>query len=182
MKKMLIVYESPYGQTRIIADYLATEFRNAGIEVNVETADDYPSAYYDVIVVGAPVYVTSFPRTLVDWLERHAPALNESSFAFFTVSATAASKNPKKIEELEVLTDKFLNEHGLRPDIVNHFAGAIHYRDYNWIMRWMMKRICAKEGGPTDTSRNHVLTDWRDVDEFAETVIDALKDQPVVLR
>jgi menaquinone-dependent protoporphyrinogen oxidase len=31
-----------------------------------------------------------------------------------------------------------------------------------------MKRIARAEGGPTDTSRDHELTNWEDVDEFAE--------------
>ena len=34
-------------------------------------------------------------------------------------------------------------------------------------MRWIIKRIVAKAGGDTDTSRDYVYTDWDDLKAFA---------------
>jgi len=44
----------------------------------------------------------------------------------------------------------------------------LRYSRYDPITRWIMKKIAAKEGGPTDTSRDYELTDWEAVDHFAE--------------
>ena len=44
---------------------------------------------------------------------------------------------------------------------------ALLYRQYNFFMRWVMKRIAAKAGGDTDTSRDYEYTDWNDVRAFA---------------
>ena len=48
------------------------------------------------------------------------------------------------------------------------FAGAIKYTQYGFITRWIMRRIAKKEGGDTDTSRDHEYTDWVQVTRFAE--------------
>lgn len=45
--------------------------------------------------------------------------------------------------------------------------GALLYRDDNFLVRWLMKRIVGAAGGDTDTSRNCDYTDWNDVQEFA---------------
>jgi menaquinone-dependent protoporphyrinogen oxidase len=50
------------------------------------------------------------------------------------------------------------------------FGGALLYRQYGLLKRYMMKRIVRdKPGGlSTDTSRDHEYTDWDDVNRFAE--------------
>ena len=42
-------------------------------------------------------------------------------------------------------------------------AGALPYTRYGWIKRMMMRRIVAKAGGDTDTSRDYEYTDWNDL-------------------
>jgi menaquinone-dependent protoporphyrinogen IX oxidase len=44
----------------------------------------------------------------------------------------------------------------------------------------LMRRIARKEGGPTDTRRDHELTNWTDVTALA-TDIAALARPPVAL-
>jgi menaquinone-dependent protoporphyrinogen oxidase len=50
------------------------------------------------------------------------------------------------------------------------FAGKLAYTQYGVLTRWLMRRIAAREGGPTDTSRDHDLTDWVAVRDFALAV------------
>jgi len=47
-------------------------------------------------------------------------------------------------------------------------AGAILYTRYNWFICWAMKRIARKEGGSTDTTRDHDYTDWAQVTAYAQ--------------
>ena len=50
------------------------------------------------------------------------------------------------------------------------FPGKLAYTQYGFVKRWFMRRIAEREGGPTDTSRDHDLTDWPAVREFALNV------------
>jgi menaquinone-dependent protoporphyrinogen oxidase len=44
--------------------------------------------------------------------------------------------------------------------------GALLYAQYNFLIRFIMKRISEASGGSTDTSRDHIYTDWRGLDGF----------------
>ena len=46
-------------------------------------------------------------------------------------------------------------------------AGALADTKYNWFIRSMMKRIAAKAGGDTDTSRDYEYTDWPALSRFS---------------
>jgi menaquinone-dependent protoporphyrinogen oxidase len=45
-------------------------------------------------------------------------------------------------------------------------AGAVPFTRYGWFKKWVMRRISAKAGGGTDTSRDYEYTDWNDVRAF----------------
>ena len=51
------------------------------------------------------------------------------------------------------------------------FAGALRYSRYGWLKRRLMRSIARREGGDTDTSRDHVYTDWDAVDRFAVDIL-----------
>ena len=57
---------------------------------------------------------------------------------------------------------------GWQPAITKEVAGALPYTRYNWFIRQVMKRIAAKAGGDTDTTRDYEYTDWPDLRGFAE--------------
>jgi menaquinone-dependent protoporphyrinogen oxidase len=57
---------------------------------------------------------------------------------------------------------------GWRPPLTAAFAGALKYRRYNFLLRFVMKRIAKAGGHATDTSRDHVYTDFARVLEFAD--------------
>ena len=46
-------------------------------------------------------------------------------------------------------------------------AGALLYSKYNFLIRFIMRRIAAQAGGDVDTSRDYEHTDWGAVDRFA---------------
>ena len=54
-----------------------------------------------------------------------------------------------------------------QPDERKLVAGALPYTRYNWVKRWVMRRIVSKAGGDLDTSRDYEYTDWDDVKAFA---------------
>ena len=68
---------------------------------------------------------------------------------------------------------KFIDEHGWAPVLSASIAGAINYTKYNFLLKAFMKRASAKNGGSTDTSRDHEYTNWDEVDRFAAAMAKA---------
>jgi hypothetical protein len=48
------------------------------------------------------------------------------------------------------------------------------YRKYNFLLRMIMKRIAQRAGASTDTSRDHVFTAWRDLDDLVRKLVEAV--------
>ena len=92
------------------------------------------------------------------------------------MSLSAASTCPEVQAELATIVGKFLAESGFRPARVGRFAGALRYRAYSWPLRLMMRLISGSQGRPTDTGRDHELTDWDQVDRFARGLATLLYD------
>jgi menaquinone-dependent protoporphyrinogen oxidase len=74
----------------------------------------------------------------------------------------------KKVQwEVGATIDRFVKDTGWTPTVTKSVAGALMYTRYNWIKRFVMKRIAQKAGGDTDTSRDYEYTDWNDLRAFA---------------
>lgn len=65
------------------------------------------------------------------------------------------------------VVEKFIENTGWRPQRIELIAGALPYSRYNFLVRFIMRRISAKEGGDTDTSHDYEYTDWNAIDRFA---------------
>ena len=89
----------------------------------------------------------------------------------------APDKRLEAASDVQRMIDTFVRETGWRPAHVLSVAGALMYRQYNFVIRFLMQRIARKAGAPTDTSRNHEFTDWLAVDRFVERVLLAAEPQ-----
>ena len=87
--------------------------------------------------------------------------------AFFSVSASAASAEPRGPAEARTAMQRFLTETRWDPDMMTTIAGAMAYTKYPLLLRWVLREISRRAGGPTDMSKDHELTDWAQVAEFA---------------
>ncbi len=169
--RILIVYGTSYGQTARIATRIQQVLAHEGFEVIVRKGDELGSALdpnsYDGVLVGASMIRHGFQRYVRDFVHRHASALNGMPSAFFAVSLSAQSAKTDEREEAKRLAAQFCRSGGWQPTMIETVAGAIAYTKYNWLLRRVMKRISAKEGGATDTTRDHEYTDWTQVERFA---------------
>ena len=66
------------------------------------------------------------------------------------------------------MIDAFLGDTGWHPCRTSAVAGALVYSKYNFVVRYIMKRIARQAGGDTDTSKDYVYTDWKRLDEFVD--------------
>jgi menaquinone-dependent protoporphyrinogen oxidase len=174
MSRILLVYASSHGQTRKVADAIADELRRGDHTVDLApilTAAPPPLRDYDAVVLGSRVQYGKHARPIVGYIRASRAAFADRPTYFFSVSMAASSGAADPDGYLEQL---FTATHW-RPREAAAIAGALHYRAYGWLVRWIMKRISAKTGCSTDTSRDHEYTDWSVVQQFAARIVADLR-------
>jgi len=170
MTRILVLYGTTDGHTARIADTIAHTLRARGASVEVQQAgrtDDRPEGY-DGVIVAAPVRAGRYQKSVRHWVRRHAEALNQRTTAFVSVSLGVLQHDAAVDSALRAIVDGLLSETGWRPTIIKPVAGALLYTRYSWFVRRMMRRIAAKAGGGTDTTRDYEYTDWPDLRRFTE--------------
>ena len=171
MSRVLVVYGTTDGQTAKISQTLGVRLTAGGHEVEIFRAADAPSdiTTYAAAVVAASVHAGGYQRDVKRWVQEHADALRDKPTAFVSVClAVLQEQDPGVRQELQRILDRFFAATRWRPAETKIVAGALKYTKYNFLKRWMMKRIVAKSGGDTDTSRDYEYTDWPDLQRFAD--------------
>lgn len=169
MRRILVLYGTNEGHTEMIANAIGDTLTTNGFDVDVIQAgslDPDPSRY-DGIIVAASVHGGTFQKAVVNWVRARRAGLAAKLTAFVPACLAIVSRRPEAKAEVDMIIARFVEETGWRPSITKPVAGALLYTRYNVLMRWIMKRIVAKQGGDTDTSRDYDYTDWNDVRQFA---------------
>ena len=169
--RILLVYGTTYGFTPRIAQRISDKLTADGFEVVMTNAADpvvnVDPLRYDSVIVGGSVIGGHHRRELERYVVSHLDDLKHMPTAFFSVSGSAASKERRGLVDARRCLDDFLRKTGWNPDLTATFGGAMSYTKYSWFLRFVMKEISRRNGGPTDTSQDFELTNWHQVDEFA---------------
>lgn len=169
---LLLVYQSVDGHTRDVATRIADRLRAGGAEVVLVLADEAPAPVgFDAVVLGDPIHAGQHSKQLSDYLTTNADALAALPTALFQVCLTSADDDPEQVATATGYLEDLQTSTGLRPAVAASFAGALPYTRYGRMKRALMKRIAAKGGLSTDVTRDHILTDWDEVDRFADDVL-----------
>jgi menaquinone-dependent protoporphyrinogen oxidase len=180
MARVLVVFESKYGQTEKIAEHVATLARSRGHDaaaVRVGAARHLDLGVYDAFVIAAPIYVSRHPKEISSFVHLHAPTLSGGPSAFVSVSGSAGGTDLDAKRRVDAIARALVADAGWRPRAVVNAGGAMSFPKYNPILRWFMRRIAARAGGSTDTSRVHELTDWAALDAALGPVFDELDER-----
>lgn len=171
-----IYFASHHGQTRAIAGAIGQRLAGYGLEVTIIDLEGdsgtRPGLHeFDTVLIGAPIYVRRYPSAVKRFVRSHLTQLRRcESTGFFSVSLTAALGTPEAyVESLGPLRE-WLSDIAWTPTWIASFGGALSYREYDPLTRWMIKRIAAHYHHTTDTSRDHDLTSWDTVSLFADHV------------
>jgi menaquinone-dependent protoporphyrinogen oxidase len=169
MNRILVLYETGEGQTRKIANTIGDTIRADGLDADVIQAGhmDPDPGQYAGIIVAASVHAGGYQKPIGQWLRAHAGQLDHTPTAFVSVCLSILSKNEAGRKEAEAIPQRFVDGMHWHPTTIKIVAGALLYTQYNFFVRWIMKRIVASAGGDTDTSRDYEYTDWNDVRAFA---------------
>jgi menaquinone-dependent protoporphyrinogen oxidase len=169
MSRILVIYGTTEGHTEMIATAIGNHLTTQGFDVHVikaGTVDPRPSDY-DGVIVAASVHAGSYQKAVARWVRAHVAELRSKPTAFVSACLGVLQHDPKVDAELDAIVHRFLDPLGWQPAVIKPVAGALLYTKYNLLVRWLMKRIAAKAGGATDTSRDYDYTDWDEIQAFA---------------
>ena len=188
-QRILIVYGSTHGQTAKIGRHIGDLLGTLGRSITLADADALPPALdprdFDGVIVGSSITWRRHQPAVLRFVRAHRDALSAKPSAFYSVSASAAGRTEEERDGARRCVNDFLRQTGWRPGVTATLGGAMAYTRYNPVLRWVTRHIAAKAGGPTDTSRDHELTDWAWVRRFVEDfalLLPRLVETPVVPR
>jgi menaquinone-dependent protoporphyrinogen oxidase len=179
--KAAVFFATREGHTCRIAERIAADLRGRGVEVDLQDVREplgrIPWETYGAVCVAASVHVGHHEREMTAFVRAHRDELVRTAAAFVSVSLSQAGvqdahapaeQRSRAAQDVKQMIDTFVRETGWQPVHVLPVAGALLYRHYNFLIRFVMKRIARKAGAPTDTSRNYEFTDWSALDQFVE--------------
>ncbi len=172
MANILVVYGSRHGCAQRIGARLAEQAQRFAHQVQLVAAKAAPPpAGFDMVLVVASIQMGRHPRAVESWVTRYAEELSSRSTALLSVSLSAMDFDGSGSRvEARRSVERFQQLTGFRPGRIELVAGDLPYRKYNFLTRWMMKRIVAGHGGPTDTSRDYEFTDWTALEKLGEEI------------
>jgi menaquinone-dependent protoporphyrinogen oxidase len=180
MAEVLVLFATREGQTEKIARRVTAVLEAKGHRVDLRDVDrtsrELDLRRYQAIFIGSPVRVGSYLPSIVRFIRSRRESLERAPAAFFSVSLAVAPhrgerKSDGRAETMRVV-EKLTRATGWSPRRVELIAGALAYSKYNFLVRFVMRRISAAAGGDTDTSRDYEYTDWNAVDCFASEFVD----------
>jgi menaquinone-dependent protoporphyrinogen oxidase len=174
MSDFLIAYASTHGHTAKIAARIADVLRAAGHDADVRddvAASDPLPCDYDAVIAGASIHNGHHQADLVAWALRHGTSLNIVPSAFFSVCLAAAEDSREARAITRGYLDEFEDATGWLPRRRRTFAGALQYREYEFVTRLVMRVLMQRGDHPTDISRDFDYTDWDAVEAFAHDCV-----------
>jgi menaquinone-dependent protoporphyrinogen oxidase len=195
MFPVLVLYATREGQTRRIAEYISDSMRARGFAVEVVNATELPDGFslgaYSKVIVAASVHRERHQKEIIDFVKGHRKELDGVPGAFVSVSLSQAGaedsaappeRRAKAAADVEHMIFRFLAETGWHPSKIKAVAGALMYTKYNFVLRFVIKRVAKAAGGSTDTSRDHEYTDWIGLDRFLDEFLTIPVEAPASRR
>jgi menaquinone-dependent protoporphyrinogen oxidase len=181
MKTVGVLYATREGHTRRIAEHVAADLRVRGLHPEVENLREKAAAInlrdYSGVILAASVHAGEHESEMVKFVKAHRAELEAIPAAFLSITLSEAGaervdatplEHAGFVADVEKTIGQFFEETGWHAQRVKPVAGALLYTRYNVLLRFLMKRIARKSGGSTDTSRDHVYTDWQALDQFVD--------------
>jgi menaquinone-dependent protoporphyrinogen oxidase len=186
MKPVAVLYGTREGHTAKIASSVADTLRarRIGVEVKNLAYGPVDPLRYAAVIVASPVHIGRHEPAVIQFVRDHRRDLAAIPVAFLSVllaqagvemADLPAERRAQASAEVQQVLERFFTETGWRPERVKPVAGALLYSKYNFFIRMVMKWIAWRSGGSTDTSRDHIYTDWASLDRFTTEFAEAAK-------
>ncbi len=94
----LIVYASSSGNTKAVAEYIASKTEGKAVEVSAASSIDLSS--YDTIVIGGRVWAGNIPKGLVEFVDKNKDVISQKKSAFYVCCAYNDDKGQQQCDKL----------------------------------------------------------------------------------
>jgi menaquinone-dependent protoporphyrinogen IX oxidase len=95
--RVLIAYDTKYGTTKTIAQWVA---EGIGVDCDIKNVSEIESCDYDLIVIGSPIYTDEPLKSVSTFLEDKCDELKEKKVALFIVYDKLLAQKREKYEEM----------------------------------------------------------------------------------
>jgi menaquinone-dependent protoporphyrinogen oxidase len=128
--QVLVTYASKYGSTQEVAEAIANVLRENGLLVDLKPVREIKNLEeYTAVVLGAPIYVTSWHKEVCSILSRNREAFMKRSVAVFALGPLSDDENEWK--EVRAQLDKELAKFAwLKPIAIEVFGGKFDPKNY----------------------------------------------------
>lgn len=182
--RVLLLYSTVFGLSRRICERMQSQLADAGVAATVVSITDPsvdPSAF-DSVVVGASIRQGKHNPTVMDFVRRHAAALQSRPSAFFSVNLVAR-KPTKNTPETNPYLQRFIAGcPQWKPALLGVFAGELDYSRYGRFEKQLMRFVMRINKGPTDPGTRVTFTDWGEVERYAARVAALVQRAPQATR
>jgi menaquinone-dependent protoporphyrinogen oxidase len=186
LKLIGVFYATREGHTRKIAERVADDLRKRGFEAGVKNLHDKDAiklSDYAGAILAASVHIGTHEPEMVAFVKQHRAELESMPSAFLSVTLSevgaeranaTAEEHARFVADVQGMLNRFFEDTGWHPRRVKPVAGALLYTKYNFLIRFVMRRIAKKAGAQTDTSRDYEYTNWVALDHFVDEVADEI--------
>jgi menaquinone-dependent protoporphyrinogen oxidase len=161
--KALVAYGTTEGQTRKIAETVATQIREQGHEVALfDTSglqgDLHPETFDKIIVAGS-VHERRHQESVEIFVAANVKKLQAKPTMFISVSLAAAFEGGSA--EAQGYVDSFLKSVGWHPAHSLLVAGAVRHGEYGYHKEQILAHVVLEGRELADPGRDHEFTDWK---------------------
>ena len=122
-KSILLAYASRFGSTQEVAETIAANLREAGLEVDLQPMQELKSLdRYDAVVLGAAIYNAKWNAVAHQFVSQYQDALTQLPVAIFTLGPLSASEAARRNSRRQ-LDSELAKYPWLKPVAVEIFAG-----------------------------------------------------------
>ncbi|MFO0615426.1 MAG: flavodoxin domain-containing protein [Polyangiaceae bacterium] len=180
---VLVLYATREGHSRRVAQRISGALDTRGVPTLVEDLSAHPDRvdpkrFAAVVLVGS-VHFGRHAQALGAYVTSNRAALGAVPTVFVSISMSEAIAHyTEATREQRVAArarahqavDAFCAETRFRPKHIQLLGGGLPYTKLGFFTRQLVRLISARQGGPTDTSRDHDLTAWSVIDSIADQV------------
>ena len=155
---VLVAYASKHGSTEEIARFIADRLRERGHDAHATPAEEVSDlGGVQAVVLGSAIYVGSWMKDAMEFVERHLSTLQPLPVWLFSVGplGTEVQDEEEQPKQLGELRDK------LRPRDHRLFFGVLDRDKLGFGERLMVKAVKAPEGD---------FRNWDDIRAWADTI------------
>jgi menaquinone-dependent protoporphyrinogen oxidase len=170
MPRYQVIYTTNDGQTRKVAEFIAKTLREKKAETELIDIRGFrgrlDTAGVKAVFLGSPINAGRYPGRFKAFIKRNLRALSAAKVHLFSVCLSARGDSEEALKTARGYPEKLAVETGLRPASVKPVAGALPYTRYNFLKKFLMKKISEASGGEADTTKDFEFTDWGEVGKF----------------